>query len=65
MKFLKTTPPAGIVNPTIPMNPKLQTLDELIDCEYGVVGTAARDAFEAGFEAFKTELTPTETPSRS
>jgi hypothetical protein len=44
------------------MNPNLQTLDELIDCEYGVVGTAARDEFEAGFDAFKTELISTETP---
>lgn len=47
------------------MNPKLQTLDQLIDCEYVVVGTAARDAFEAGFEAFKTERNCTQTPSRS
>jgi hypothetical protein len=47
------------------MNPKPQTLDELIDCEYGVVGSAARDEFEAGFDAFKTELKPYETSSRA
>jgi hypothetical protein len=41
------------------MNPSLQTLDELIGFEYGVVGTAARDEFEAGFDAFKTESKPT------
>lgn len=41
------------------MNPNLQTLDELIDCEYGVIGTASRDEFEAGFDAFKTQLKPT------
>ena len=41
------------------MNPNLQTLDELIDREYGGVGTAARDEFEAGLDAFKTELKPT------
>lgn len=50
-------------NPSTPktpfVNPNLQTLDELIDCEYGVVGTAARDEFEAGFDAFKTQLKPT------
>jgi hypothetical protein len=44
------------------MNPNLQTLDELIDREFGEVGTAARDEFEAGFDAFKTELISTETP---
>lgn len=49
----------------MPAKHNLQTLDELIDCEYGVAGTATRDTFEAGFEAFKTELIPTETPSRS
>jgi hypothetical protein len=53
--------PASLKHP-IPMNPSLQSLDELIDCEYGVVGTAERDAFEAGFDAFKTELISTETP---
>jgi hypothetical protein len=41
------------------MNPSLQSLDELNDCEYGVVGTAARNEFEAGFDAFKTQLKPT------
>jgi hypothetical protein len=44
------------------MNPSLQSLDELIDCEYGMVGTAARDEFKAGFDAFKTELISTPTP---
>ena len=44
------------------MNPSLQTLDELIDREFGEVGAAARDEFEAGFDAFKTELISTETP---
>ena len=44
------------------MNSNLQTLDELIDREFGEVGAAARDEFEAGFDAFKTELISTETP---
>ncbi|MFB9844102.1 helix-turn-helix domain-containing protein [Mucilaginibacter ginsenosidivorans] len=34
-------------------NKELTSLDELIDREYGVKGTAARDEFEAGYEEFK------------
>jgi DNA-binding XRE family transcriptional regulator len=35
------------------INPKLTSLDDLIQKEYGAIGTSKRDEFEEGFEAFK------------
>ena len=35
------------------LNPKLTSLDDLIDQNYGEIGSSKRDEFEEGFEAFK------------
>jgi HTH-type transcriptional regulator / antitoxin HipB len=35
------------------INTKLTSLDDLINQEYGVIGSNKRDEFEEGFEAFK------------
>ena len=35
------------------LNPKLTSLDDLINQQYGEIGSNKRDEFEEGFEAFK------------
>jgi hypothetical protein len=35
------------------LNPKLTSLDDLINQNYGEIGSSKRDEFEEGFEAFK------------
>jgi len=35
------------------INTKLTSLDDLLNEEYGVIGSNKRDEFEEGFEAFK------------
>lgn len=35
------------------LNPKLTSLDDLIDQNYGEIGSSKRDEFDEGFEAFK------------
>ena len=35
------------------INTKLTSLDDLLNQEYGVIGSITRDEFEEGFEAFK------------
>ena len=35
---------------------KITSLDQFVDQEYGVKGTAKRDKFEAEYEAFKEDV---------
>lgn len=48
---LKTRKKINIMSKKI--NTKLTALDDLINQEYGVIGSNKRDEFEEGFEAFK------------